>query len=131
MEAHLAGIVQRALCSEQRCRQSEARAITADTRALAAENRAAVAVTRAVTAEARLERAERLLNHIESLAGGVYDLGHEIDQNGAIREEVGVVNASGQIPRISLGKTIGNHMADVIHAIWEVLEWRRVGRAGV
>ena len=117
MEAQLASVIQRVLCSEERTRQSEARALAAEARARAAEARAAAAIVRTVEAQERFEKAELLLNRIESLSAEVYDLGTEIDQHGSIREGEGVLYDTGLPRRMSLGKVVSNHAAHFIQMI--------------
>ena len=122
MEAQLATVIQRVLCSEQRARDAEARVIVLEARVLATENRAIAAMDRADTAEGRIAKAEETLSGIDGLADLTYHLGHQIDSNGNIRVEEVRCQLTGEPRRTSLGKTISNYMVDVdnlIAAYWD------------
>ena len=101
MEASLAGVVQRVLACEQRAREAEARAVAAEARASALE--------------VRLQEQEELIQDIESHVGEVYDLGHEIDRNGNLKDDG--LDASGRPLRTSIGKVIANTMIDILDGI--------------
>ena len=112
MEAHVAAIIQRVLGSELRCREAEERADAALARAVAAEQNLA-------DTETRLHLAEDLLEQAQTITDEVRKLGREIDVNGAIRVEEGELDASGQTPRVSLGRLVSSKAYDVFISIFD------------
>ena len=101
MEVSLAGITQRVLASERRAREAEVRAEAAEARASALET--------------RLREQEELIQDIEDHVCEVYDLGHEVDRNGNLKD--GGMDVTGRPLRTSIGKVISNTMIEILDRI--------------